>query len=474
LDSSQTREGGEQQPARRASPPLGERLREPLSDERGSTVARVIAVAALVAAVALIALALFGGGSGYPVKAVFASAGQLVKGNEVRVGGQPIGSIKNIDLDNEAHAVVTMKINGDLAPLHRGTTATIRATSLSGIANRYVSLKPGPNSNPKIPDGGEIGTDDTTAPVDLDVLFDTLDPKTREGLRLLVRGSGEQYDAKGPQARESVKYFAPFLSSSTDLSRQLALDQALFTRFVKDGAATVSAIAERRDDLANLVTNTNTAMAAIGNESASLQQALQLLPGTLRKANTTFVNLRSTLDDLQQLVDVSKPATRQLAPFFRQLRPLVASAVPTVHDLRYLISKPGPDNDLTDLTALQPRLAKLTADDFPRAIRTLDRAQPVVSYARQYTPDIAGWITKFAEVAGYYDANGHYARVQPVFSPTVYSGGSLTAVPFAQHFQGWQDRILRHCPGGSTQPAPDGSNPEPAEGCNLTDVPPGP
>ena len=34
-------------------------------------------------------------------------------------------------------------------------------------------------------------------------------------------------------------------------------------------------------------------MRAIGDESASLQRALELLPGTLRKANTTFVNLRT-------------------------------------------------------------------------------------------------------------------------------------------------------------------------------------
>jgi phospholipid/cholesterol/gamma-HCH transport system substrate-binding protein len=450
------------------------RIREPLHDERGSTVARVIAVAALVAAIALAALAMFGGGSSYTVHAVFDNAGQLVPGNEVRVGGQPIGSITDITLDNDANAVVTMKIEKDLAPLHDGSTATIRATSLSGIANRYISLKPGPNSAQKIDDGGRIGTDDTSAPVDLDVLFNTLDPKTREGLRNFIRGSGDWYDGKAQQARESTKYFAPWLSSSSDLTSELSLDQAVFTRFIKDGAATLTAIASRRDDLSALVSNTNQAMAAIGDESTSLQRALTLLPGTLRKANTTFVNLRSTLDDLQQLVDESKPATRQLAPFFRQLRPLVASARPTVHDLRVLLRKPGSDNDLTELTALQPKLAKLTGADYPRAIRTLDRAQPVVSYARQYTPDIAGWITKFAEVAGYYDANGHYARVMPVFSPTVYQNGTLTAVPFTQHFQGWQERILRHCPGGATQPAPDGSNPIAAEGCRLTDVPPGP
>jgi phospholipid/cholesterol/gamma-HCH transport system substrate-binding protein len=119
-------------------------------------------------------------------------------------------------------------------------------------------------------------------------------------------------------------------------------------------------------------------------------------------------------------------------------------------------------------------LAKLTQTIFPRAIRALDRSQPVIDYARQYTPDIAGWITKFAEVAGYYDANGHYARVQPVFAPTVFSGGTLQAVPASRHFEGYQRGILRHCPGGSTQPPPDGSAPVVAEGCRTTDVPPGP
>ena len=83
---------------------------------------------------------------------------------------------------------------------------------------------------------------------------------------------------------------------------------------MRDTSSAVSAIAERRDDLAGLVANTNTAFRAIGDESASLDRALELLPSTLRKANTTFVNLRSTLDDLQLLVDESKPATKDLAP----------------------------------------------------------------------------------------------------------------------------------------------------------------
>jgi phospholipid/cholesterol/gamma-HCH transport system substrate-binding protein len=437
-------------------------------------VARILATAALIAAIALVALAMFGGGDSYHVKAVFDNAGQLVPGNQVRVGGQPVGKISDIELDDSANAVVTIDV-GEAAPLHEGTTATIRASSLSGIANRYMSLKPGPNSNPRIEDGGRIGADETSAPVDLDVLFNTLDSKTRQGLRDVIRGYGDWYDTRGTEAGQSTKYFAPFLTSGSQLAQELSLDQAVLERFLKDGAATVSAIAERRDDLAGLVVNTNQAMAAIGDESVSLQRALELLPGTMRKANTTFVNLRGTLDDLELLVNESKPATRKLAPFFRELRPLVADLRPTIADLRALIRQPGANNDLIELTAAQPRLAQLTSSVFPRGIRALDRAQPVISYARQYTPDLAGWFTKFGQVAGYYDANGHYARVMPVFSPARRNpDNTLEALPPQQRTEGYRRGVLRHCPGGAVQPPPDGSAPIAAEGCNPADTPPGP
>ena len=450
------------------------RTREPLRSERGSSLARILATAALIAAVVLVALAMFGGGGSYEVKAVFDNAGQLVPGNQVRIGGEAVGKISDIELDDRANAVVTLQVDDTVAPLHDGTTATIRATSLSGIANRYVSVKPGPNSNRKIADGGHIGSDETSAPVDLDALFNSLDAKTREGLKNFIRGTGDQYDTRGVEAGESIKYFAPFLGSTSRLTKEVALDQAVLTRFLKDGANTVSAIAERRDDLANLVGNTNATMRAIGDESASLQRALELLPDTLRKANTTFVNLRTTLDDLDQLTDVSKPNTKRLAPFLRALRPLVHDARPTVADLAQLIRAPGQNNDLIELTAKQPRLAELTASVFPRAIRALDRTDPVIEYARGYTPDLTAWLTKFGQVTSYYDANGHYARVMPVFSPTQLDRvqNKLVAIPPQQRLAGFERGTRPTCPGGATQPSPDGSSPWPFRGCDPTSGPP--
>src|ERR671911_662811 len=107
---------------------------------------------------------MFGGADPYKVKAVFQNAGQLVPGNEIRVGGQPIGSISDIELDESANAIVTMEVGDAVAPLHEAPPATIREPSLSGITSRYISLKPGPNNADELEDGGRIGAEETSSP----------------------------------------------------------------------------------------------------------------------------------------------------------------------------------------------------------------------------------------------------------------------------------------------------------------------
>jgi phospholipid/cholesterol/gamma-HCH transport system substrate-binding protein len=445
------------------------------SANRGAGAARLVAIAALIAAVVLLALLIFGGDGGYRVNAVFDNAGQIVVGNQVRVGGRPVGSVEKVSLDEQARAVVELKVDDELAPLHAGTTATIRATSLSGIANRFVSLQPGPNNGSEIADGGRIGVDETTAPVDLDQLFNTFDPKTRRGLRQLIEGQATYYGGRSKQASEALRYLSPALASTSRLTRELVYDDGVFDRFLVDTSRVMRAVAQRRGELASLVGNANATAGAIGDESASLARALDLLPGSLRKANTTFVNLRSTLDDLDPLVAASKPATVDLAPFLRQLRPLVRDSEPTVRDLRVLIRKPGPDNDLIDLTAKLPRLERLTSTVFPRAIRTMDRSSDVVDTLRQYTPDLAGWFTKFGQAAAGYDANGHYARIQPMFSPFSVNDvtGLLTPVDPANRLDGFEKLRFRRCPGGAMQPPPDGSAPIAVPDCDPSTTPPG-
>ena len=60
---------------------------------------------------------------------------------------------------------------------------------------------------------------------------------------------------------------------------------------------------------------------------------------------------------------------------------------------------------------------------FPRAIRRSTGAQPVFEYAAATRRTWPAWLTNFGQLAANYDANGHYARVQPMFNPTTFAAG---------------------------------------------------
>ena len=79
----------------------------------------------------------------------------------------------------------------------------------------------------------------------------------------------------------------------------------------------------------------------------------------MRQFNTTAVNLRAALDDVQPLVNATRPVARKLQPFAKRLRGFARDAVPTVQGLNGIIKSPGPTNDLIELTRLQDPLAQI-------------------------------------------------------------------------------------------------------------------
>src|SRR6476661_648109 len=127
----------------------------------------------------------------------------------------PLGSVKSIKVDEEHRgAVIELSLDDSIAPLHQGTTATIRNPSLTSIAGRYVSLIPGPNSAPEIPSGGEIPTQDTTEIVDLDQLLNSLTPPVVAALSQVVHGSADASSGRGRQLAAAIHSLNPALSRS--------------------------------------------------------------------------------------------------------------------------------------------------------------------------------------------------------------------------------------------------------------------
>jgi phospholipid/cholesterol/gamma-HCH transport system substrate-binding protein len=432
-----------------------------------SAIGRVAAVGALIAAIVLVGLVLFAGGGigGYTVKARFLNAGQLVKGNPVQVGGVPIGSVKGIKITDDGHAEITLSIDGDHSPLRRGTRAEIRQFSQSGLANRYVDLSLPPNSDDKIPDGGVIGTDKTVTQVDLDELYNTLDARTRRALQGFFKGSAAQWHDMSDEANVGFAYLNPALSTSRRLFTELTKDTPLLQRFLVDSSRMVTALAARRDDLAGLIGNLNDTTRALGSQKEALAESIGRLPPFMRRANTTFVNLRSTLDAVDPLVEASKPVAKRLGPFLSQARAFAADAQPTVRDLSLTLRRPGRANDLVNFMQSIPPLAEIatvkkdrsyapggksysvgeTRGAFPESVDALKGGAGEIGFARPYTTDFLGWFDDFSTTGGGFDALGATAR-------------GFISMSEVLHKDSLAYKQYKRCPGSAEAPAKDGSN----------------
>jgi len=445
------------------------------------TIARGAALGALLLVVAVVAIVLLGGDGGKQYRLVFQTAGQLVRGNDVQIGGRRVGNVDDITLTDDNLAEVKITVDEPYAPLHEGTKATIRLASLSSVANRYVALEPGPNNAPELPEGATLGVERTTTVVDLDQLFNTLDERTRRGLQNVIQGGAAQYEGKSREVGEAARYFSPAISSTTRLVREMSRDDQMLEAAIVSTARVMSSVAQRRGELSQMVGSLNAMMGAIARENQGLAQTLDAAPGTLKEANSTFRDLRAALDDLDPLVRASKPATVNLARFFREFRPLVDDAVPVFDDLSTLVSAPGPGNDATDLVRMQPRLQQVGSPAFRHSVAAMRKGQPVVDFLRPYTPELVGWLQSSGQATANYDGNGHYARALPIFGAFKYvqgADGSQTLQPVSpnQRFDDQRGDALRRCPGAGSQARPDGSNPWDAPGvdCDPSDLPPGP
>jgi phospholipid/cholesterol/gamma-HCH transport system substrate-binding protein len=434
-----------------------------------SIAGRILAVGVILIAAAVAGVLLFAGDSGYRVTAEFVNAGQLVKGNEVRVAGTPVGSVDEIDVTPDGRAEVTFTVEDDYAPLRRGTKAIVKQTSLSGIANRYVDLHLGPDGGREIEDGGRIAADHTETAVELDQVFALFDEETRGSLRDFVEGQADTLRGRGRELREGVHYLNPALSTGSRLFDELTEDEALLEEFLVDSATLVNTLASRRDDLTGVVSNLNSTFGALGSQQDALAESIGRLPPFMRRANTTFVNLRAALDDVDPLVDASKPVVRRLDPFLDEARLFARDGAPTFRDLSRTIRRDGASNDLIELVRSFPPVARVATDTldvngasrrgaFPETAEALRGAAPTIAFSRPYTPDFVGWLDDFS-TTGAYDALGGFSRAWINFSEILYGPGPKT-------------KQFRRCPGANELPAPDGTNVFSAEEAAALDCDP--
>jgi phospholipid/cholesterol/gamma-HCH transport system substrate-binding protein len=108
-----------------------------------------------------------------------------------------------------------------------------------------------------------------------------------------------------------------------------------------------------------------------------------------------------------------------------------------------------------------PQIASTATPTFKNTTQAINDSLPLLTFARPYSPDIIGLLRDFGQTNAYYDANGHFGRVQAITNAFSYDPATnvLTPQDPSQRLNGVSAGNVKRCPGAATQAAADGSAP---------------
>ena len=257
-------------------------------------------------------------GFDYTLSAAFDDANGLSHGAVVVVAGTSVGQVTGVSPTGR-QALVTMRIDRQYAPIHKGTVARIRYGTL--LAQKYVELTP-VAGGPTIPSGGSVPSTSTITPVDFDQFLSTLDPETRQRLQDIVQQAGGGVDGR-QQAINSLL---------DDLGHLSVESRAGLTTFHNhDGdlgnittnlATTGNRLAQSHDNLGNLVANSADVNGTLADNDRSLSGLLLHLANTMDDFNQTLNGEEGNLHDTVTSLD----------PFLVQLNGTLGYVYPYLHD----------------------------------------------------------------------------------------------------------------------------------------------
>jgi phospholipid/cholesterol/gamma-HCH transport system substrate-binding protein len=309
------------------------------------------------------------GQSYYTVRAQFATAAAVTagQGQAVAVAGVQVGQVGSITL-RDGHAVVTMNIYKKYAPIYRDATVLLRPRT--PLKDMYLSLDPGSPSAGAIPAGGVVSAANTQPDVDVAQILSSLDSDSRNYLLLLLAGGAQIFHKPGASGeapsrvavadlRGTFQRFAPLNRDTRAFASLLAQRQTNIRRSIHNLNTVAGALGSVDNQLASLISSSDTNFAAISANDAQLESALQQFPGTLLQTT-------QTLGKVQAFSSASATALPKLLPFARDLGPALRAARPLFRDTAPVIAA-----QLRPFSVAVQPLARTLAPASQRLARTI-------------------------------------------------------------------------------------------------------
>lgn len=310
--------------------------------------------------------------SGFALDAITPTSSQLHNGSPVRIAGVNVGKVVGVERGPGNTARIKMRIDDSGLPLHRDASLKIRPR-LFLEGNFFVDLKPGTPSAPELGAHSTIPLSQTAIPVQFDQVLTALQADTRADLQGILRQYAAALDRGGAKGiRDS---FAPSAGAFKGIALVSQESQGLtrhdLSRFIADGAKISTTLNRRRGELADLITNFNRTVSALGSQPQNVAATTRLFADLVEEAHPALGDINASLPSLRRLA-------RELRPLARRSPRTLDLALPLLVQLDRLVSAPEVPALLRDA---RPTLAALAAVETPLT-NLLGKVAPVSACVR--------------------------------------------------------------------------------------------
>jgi ABC-type transporter Mla subunit MlaD len=383
---------------------------------------RLVAILALVVAVPAIALLgvnASGDDGGYEVRAIFDNVSSIVPGEDVRVAGAKVGSIKSMSVtaDNKAAMVMKIKTPG-FAPFHTNARCRLRPQSL--IGERFVDCQPGTASSPVLPliDDGEgrgqhlLPVSHTGTAVDLDLVNDTLRLPYRQRLSILLDEFGTGLAGKGPELNRVIHRANPALAQTDRVLAILARQNHVLANLARDSDTALGPITAQRRRVVGFINKANATGQATAERRQAIEESFRRLPRFLAELRPTMADLGNTANQSIPVLANIRRSAPDFSRFIQGLGPFSTAARPAFRAL--------------GKTSVRGRTALLRSRPLLADLRRLGRgARPASVKLDQITASldrtgglerIVGFLFNTANATNGFDQLGHYLRTSLIIN----------------------------------------------------------
>jgi len=348
---------------------------------------------------------------GYRFKVAFPEAAQLGIQADVRVAGVNVGKVraKQLDPAHRNRTVATIEVDPAYAPIARDARAILRQKTLLG--ETYVELTPGHvRTAGAIPDGGSLRDGQVKGTVQLDEIFQALDPKTRASFQGWQQELSRAIAGHSQDLNDALGTLPAFADDGTDLLTVLDGQKQQTQQLIRNTGVVFGALTADERKLHDLIVTAGQTFDATARRQDALARTFKIFPTFLDESKLTFQRVESFSQATDPLVQDLRPAMRDAVPTLRDVHALAPDLGKTFTDLDPLIdaSKTGLPATTQTLEGVRPMLAELQP--------FLEELNPVLQFLEYHQLDTADFISNGAATLGDTVATstpnevGHYLR----------------------------------------------------------------